>query len=466
MSRPFPRTMPFTGNYAPILMECDAYDLPVEGELPAGLHGTLLRNGANPQFAPRDPGYHWFLGDGMVHAFNIADGRVTYRNRWVRTPKWELEHAAGEALFGSWGNPRTTDPRALGKDGGVANTSLVWHGGRLFALEEGHQPFELAPDTLKSLGYHDFAGKITGNFTAHPRIDPETGEMLFFAYSADGMLTPGIVYGVISPSGEVTRKELFQAPFCAMVHDFAVTRNHVLFPVLPLTGSLDRAMSGGPVFAWEPDKGAWIGIMRRDAGPGSLRWFRGDPCFVFHLMNAWEEGEQICAEVVRYDRPPYFPDTQGTPGPAGVGRLARWRFDLSQPGDGFAWDFIDDMQSEFPRIDERFTGLPYRHGWLACERPEGRTDAAGGLEHIDVKSGERTVFWMPQGDSVSEPVFVPRTADAAEGDGWLLAVAWRGAERRSDLIVLDADALADGPVATVALSHRVPFGFHGTWRPG
>jgi len=466
MSRPFPKTRPFTGNYAPILMECDAYDLPVDGELPAGLRGTLLRNGANPQFAPRDAGYHWFLGDGMVHAFGIADGRVKYRNRWVRTPKWELEHAAGEALFGSWGNPMTTDPRAQGKDWGIANTSLVWHGGRLFALEEGHQPFELAPDTLDSRGYHDFGGKITGRFTAHPRIDPETGEMVFFAYTADGMLTSGMLYGTISPSGEVTRKELFQAPYCAMVHDFAVTRNHVLFPVLPLTGSLPRAIAGGPAFAWEPDKGAWIGVMRRDAGTSSLRWFRGDPCFVFHVMNAWEDGEQICAEVVRYDRAPAFPDTKGEMGQTGIGRLARWRFDLSQPGDSFAWDYIDDMASEFPRIDDRFTGLPYRHGWLACERPEGRIEAAGGIEHIDVTSGRRTVCWMPPGDSVSEPVFVPRTPDAAEGDGWLLAVAWRGAEHRSDLIVLDTGALEDGPIATVGLSHRVPFGFHGMWLPG
>ena len=148
MSIPFPETPFFSGNYAPVTFEADAPDLPLRGELPKDLAGTLYRNGPNPQFAPRDPNHHWFVGDGMIHAFHIADGRVSYRNRWVRTPKWEVEHAARKALFGSWGNPTTTDPSVLAKDGGVANTNIVWHAGKLFALEEGHRPFALDPESL------------------------------------------------------------------------------------------------------------------------------------------------------------------------------------------------------------------------------------------------------------------------------------------------------------------------------
>ena len=135
MSLPFPDQPFFSGNYAPVSFEADAPDLPLRGELPKDLAGTLYRNGPNPQFAPRDPNHHWFVGDGMIHAFHIADGRVSYRNRWVRTPKWEQEHAAHGSLFGSWGNPATTDPSVRGKDGGVANTNIVWHAGKLFALE-------------------------------------------------------------------------------------------------------------------------------------------------------------------------------------------------------------------------------------------------------------------------------------------------------------------------------------------
>jgi carotenoid cleavage dioxygenase-like enzyme len=178
----------FLGNYAPISFEAEAFDLPLHGELPKELAGTLYRNGPNPRFAPRGPNHHWFIGDGMIHAFHVSDGRVSYRNRWVRTPKWELEHNAHWALFGSWGNPATTDPSVQGKDSGVANTNIVWHGGKLFALEEGHRPFSLDPTTLTAKGYWDFQGAFTGaRFTAHPKVDPETGEMIFFAYSANAI---------------------------------------------------------------------------------------------------------------------------------------------------------------------------------------------------------------------------------------------------------------------------------------
>jgi len=239
MSQPFPADPFFAGNYAPFTFEADAADLPLRGALPKDLAGTLYRNGPNPQFAPRDPNHHWFIGDGMIHAFHIADGRVSYRNRWVRTPKWEAEHSAHQALFGSWGNPATTDPSVLGKDGGVANTNIVWHAGRLFALEEGHRPFALDPQTLEAQGYWDFAGAFKGaRFTAHPKIDPETGEMIFFAYSAAGRFSPTLGYGVIDSTGKLTRYDQFDAPYASMVHDFLVTRNYVLFPVLPLTETL------------------------------------------------------------------------------------------------------------------------------------------------------------------------------------------------------------------------------------
>jgi carotenoid cleavage dioxygenase-like enzyme len=190
MSQPFPADPFFSGNFAPLSFEADAPDLVLRGELPKGLAGTLYRNGPNPQFAPRDSNHHWFIGDGMIHAFHIADGRVSYRNRWVRTPKWELEREAHRALFGSWGNPATSDPSVQGKNNGAANTNIIWHAGKLFALYESQRPFALDPETLAAQGYWDFGGAFTGTrFTAHPKVDPETGEMAFFAYSAAGPFT-------------------------------------------------------------------------------------------------------------------------------------------------------------------------------------------------------------------------------------------------------------------------------------
>ncbi|HEU0145402.1 MAG TPA: carotenoid oxygenase family protein, partial [Bradyrhizobium sp.] len=171
------------GNIAPIPFECDAPFLKITGELPRELNGTLYRNGPNPQF--ESPGAHWFVGDGMLHAFHLENGRGSYRNRWVRTPIWLAEHDAGQALFGGFGRKLADTPASL-TDGGVANTNIVFHGGRLLALEEAHLPTEIEPGTLATRGYHDYDGRLRGAFTAHPKTDPVTGEMVFFGYNASG----------------------------------------------------------------------------------------------------------------------------------------------------------------------------------------------------------------------------------------------------------------------------------------
>ncbi len=469
MSQPFPDTTYFRGNFGPITFEAEADNVPVRGALPKELHGTLYRNGPNPQFAPRDANHHWFIGDGMIHAFHIEDGRVAYRNRWVHTPKWQMEHDAHRALFGSWGNPMTTDPSVLGKEGGgAANTNIVWHGGKLLALEEAHLPQALDPLTLATDGAWDFAGALKGGkVTAHPKLDPETGEMVFFAYSAGGFFTKTMLYGVVDKTGKLTRLDKFEAPFSAMVHDFLVTQNYVLFPILPLTGSLERAMSGKPAFAWEPAKGAHVGVMKRNAPVSSMRWFQCDPCYVFHPMNAYEYGDKIVADVMQYEVAPLFPDPDGKPVTTGNqdARLTRWIFDLAANTDTIKRERIDDLSGEFPRLDERFAGLPYRHGYFAASG-DSSIDGFDMLVHLDHATGKRTAYQLPTGDVTSEPVFVPRAATAPEGEGWLLATVYRGADKRSDLAVFDAAQLDKGPIAVAELSHRVPHGFHGNWRQG
>jgi carotenoid cleavage dioxygenase len=457
------RTNPYlTGNFAPLATEDDFAALPISGKLPPELRGTLYRNGPNPQFPPRDDNYHWFLGDGMLHAFQIADGKVSYRNRFIRTPKWQVEHAAGKALFGSWGNPATTDPSVLVHEGGVANTNVLWHAGRLLALEEAHEPFAVDPVSLAPQGYVDYAGAAK-RFTAHPKIDPETGEMIFFGYSAGEMpLSAGMVYGVVDAKGSVTKRESFEAPFASMVHDFMVTRNHVLFPILPLTLSMERAMNGLPPVAWEPEKGAHVGVMARKDGVAKLRWFTTDANYVFHVMNAWEDGNRIMADVMEYPNAPLFPNADGSAGAPAAAILRRWTFDLAGNSNTIKRETLDDWAGEFPRIDDRRAGLSYRHGWFAArsnQAPEVRYDA---IAHFDHTTGRRTAHVLAPGDMTSEPVFVERSA--AEGDGWLLAVVYRGSENRSDLVVLDALNVEAGPIATAALPRRVPFGFHGNWR--
>ena len=466
MSKPYPDDPYLTGNFAPVGFEADAHDVPLQGEFPDALDGTLYRNGPNPQFAPRER-YHWFLGDGMIHAFRVAGGKVSYRNRFVRTPRFELERGAGRALFGAFGNPMTTDPSAQGTDSGVANTNIVSHAGRLFALEEAHHPFELDPVTLAPKGYEHFGGKITNRFTAHPKFDPETGEMIAFGYSANGFFTDDIGYCVFDREGRLSRADVFRAPYSSMIHDFMVTKHHVLFPVLPLTGSMSRAMSGKPAYAWEPDKGSHIGVLDRREPNGRIRWFQGPPSYVFHPMNAWEEDGRIIAHVMRYAAAPLFPNADGSRGDdkLAVASLWRWTFDLKGDRDTYTEEPLDDLLGEFPRFDERRSGLPYRHGYYAFYEPARRaaTGSFTGLAHLDLQTGSRRLWRTPDGDAVSEPVFVPRSADAPEGDGFLLAVAFRGATRTSDLLCFDTAAIDKGPIGTAMLSSRMPYGFHGNW---
>lgn len=468
MAKAFPTDDPFlNGYYAPLHMEGDAPNLPITGELPKGLRGTLYRNGPNPQFAPRG-NYHWFSGDGMLHAFHLEDGRVSYRNRWVRTPKWVMENENREGMSGSIMSRHLTDPRLLELNSTVANTNVVWHGGRLLALEEAHQPFEVDPISLEPRGYHGFDGKLSGPMTAHPKMDPVTGEMVFFGYNARGPFTPDLMLHVADREGQSLRSVHIVAPFPSMVHDFVVTRSHVIFPIFPLTGSMERASRGLPPYAWEPDKGTHIGILPRNGSAGDVRWFTGDPCYVFHPMNAFDEGGRIVCDMMKYDTAPLFPLPDGRPSSkhAPAARLVRWTFDLAGNSGGFTEQALDERTGEFPRLDERHAMLPYRHGYFnaapVTDAAKGR-EARAGMAHIDLQTG-RTAEWQPPyGDYCGEPIFVERHANAPEGDGWLLCVIWRGAQNSSDLAVFDTADLAAGPIALAHLSHRVPAGFHGNW---
>jgi carotenoid cleavage dioxygenase len=319
----------------------------------------------------------------------------------------------------------------------------------------------MSPETLETLGYVE---AYRGRTTAHPKIDPATGEMVWFAYGVGDMpLSPGLSYGVTSADGTSTRRQEFQAPFSSMVHDFMVTENHVLFPVLPLTGSLERAMSGRPAFAWEPQKGSHVGVMRRDADVSTIRWFNTEACYVFHPLNAWEEGGKLYCDVMRYNVAPLFPKADGSPGDKAAARLVRWTFDMNSNSDAIKEEPLDDLDGEFPRVDPRVETRQHRHGWYAADPTRAKTIKQSAIAHLDLQTGKRQVYELTGGDMTSEPVFTPRSDDAPEGDGWVTAVVYRAGEDRSDLLVFEAQDIAKGPIATAKMPRRVPFGFHGNW---
>jgi carotenoid cleavage dioxygenase-like enzyme len=292
--------------------------------------------------------------------------------------------------------------------------------------------------------------------TAHPKFDPRTGEMLMFGYSA---IEPYLVYNVVDRDGNLVKSEEIDVPWPSMMHDFITTAEHVIFPIFPVVFDLAAIASGGPVMSWQPERGTMLGVMPRDGRGSDVRWLRTDPCFVFHPMNAHTEGERVICEVAQFPVLPLFdhPD-QGPP------NLHRWTLDL-KCGD-VAQERLDDIPAEFPRLDERYTGLRYAHGYAGGSTRERKFTAMfDTILHYNVQTGSRSAHVLPEGSYTGEPVFVPSRPDAPEGEGVLLATVYREAEHSSDLLVLDAENVEKEPLATIKLPTRVPYGFHGNWRP-
>ncbi len=474
MAQPMPTDNQFLNfPWGPIQMECEAHDLVVEGEIPRELRGTLYRNGPNQRFRPRGE-YHLFAGDGMVHAFHIEDGKVDYRNRWVRTAKWRIEDREGRAVINAM-NPFDCEPEysdfVLVDKEGLANTALVWHAGRLLAMEEGHPPYELDPHTLDSIGTWTFRGKLHTAMTAHPKVDPKTGEMVFFAYMATGPFSEDVAVHKVNPQGILEESIFIKTPYSAMVHDFVITENFIVIPVMPITGSLERAMEGAPPFAWEPEKGMHIGVLPRRGGTAEdIRWLDMDLSFAFHFMNGFDRDGVISIDACQMEHAPLFPTPDGGSTGKTSPRLSRWSIDTNDPEARVNLQCIDEFESEFPQCDPRYVGQPYRHGWYTSpdgELPSGMAENDSFFNvvgHFDHETGATDRYSCGQA-LVSEALFVPRSADAAEGEGYLLTVVTSMETRNSSLYIFDALQVSAGPLAKAHLSHRVPPGFHGTWRP-
>lgn len=450
-------------GFAPLRVELDIADVRVEGEWPRELSGTFYRIGPNPQFSPRGP-YNPLLGDGMVHAFRMCDGRVSYRNRWVRTQQWHLERAAGRALFATSGNPRDNDPSvATAQTDGVANTNLVWHAGRLLALEEGHAPIEIEPRTLATLEQWRFGGALPANLTAHPKIDPRTGELLAFANFPGRDFTGKIAHYVVDAAGELVSSGAIAGPFAALVHDFAITERFVVLALCPLTVSIERARAGRPPVAWEPRLGTRVALLARRGG--DVRWLEGPACMAWHTVNAFDDGALVHLDVCQ-QRAPALPSVEGSAAQEADLRqyLTRWSLDPSRP-DSIEMQPLSDIVCEYPRIDERFRGRRHGVAYFACEGGPGTGDPFHrGLARYDYAKRKMSVYRAGPCRAVAEPTFVPRS-DAAEGDGFLLTTIYDERLDTSEAAVFDARSLSSGPIARARLEHRVPIGFHGLWRP-
>lgn len=430
------------GNFAPVREEKTALQLEVQGSIPPELRGLYLRNGPNPRSGSSP---HWFFGDGMVHGVALADGEAKwYRNRWVRTRPY-LEGDEAAILI----RPDGSADRTVAK----ANTHIVGHAGRILALVESSFPTELTRE-LETVGLYDFCGKLTTAMTAHPKFCPLTGEMHFFGY---GFAPPYLTYHRADAAGELVQSEVIEVPGSTMMHDFAITEQHVIFMDLPVVFDSERAMQGTMPYAWSDDYGARLGIMPRGGGGAEVRWFEIEPCYVFHPLNAYAEGNEVVLDVARY--PEIW---RSSPADFTRACLHRYRVDL---GSGrVREETLDDLNIEFPRVDPRREGRPHRFGY-AVSIDLLTSQSSSALVQYDLARGRTTTHDFGPGRVPGEGVFVPASASAAEDEGWVLTYVYDEARDASALVVLDAAVFDKPPVASVALPQRVPFGFHGSWIP-
>ncbi len=424
------------GNFAPLFDEVTLTDLPVTGAIPKELNGRFFRNGSNPKSGTSG---HWFMGNGMLHGMRLEAGRaVWYRNRYVRTPLLDDPNAAAIRPDG------TTDMRAS-----LANTHVVAHAGKILALEEGHFPWIVSKE-LETVGAHDFGGKLKTAMTAHPRICPVTGEMLFFGY---GALPPYLTYHRVAADGTLVQSEEITVKGPTMMHDWNVTRNFVVFMDLPMVFDLSMLAKGGIPIRWSDEYGARLGVMPRNGSNKDVVWYEIEPSYVFHPMNAYEDGDDIVIDVSRFKKLAFSPqDGEGTPAV-----LHRWVIDRKagkvreQP--------IDDRPADFPRIADECVGLKHRFGYMTGL---ANMDEFGGqLFKYDLASGHSETWQLPKGNGAGEPVFA--RAGKAEDEGYVLTFVYDAARGASDLAILDAQNFEKGPVARVHLPRRVPYGFHGSW---
>lgn len=421
-------------NFAPVFEETTEFNLQVTGSIPPELNGRYFRNGANPPFGKSQD---WFLGCGMIHGVELKNGKATwYRNRYVQTPLLAEE---------------TPSPESRQKlENSIANTHIIEHAGKILALAELSLPIELSPE-LDTLGPYRFDGKLNANMTAHPKVCPITGELLFFGY---GIFPPFLTYYRASASGELVQQEQIEVKGATMMHDFSITENHVVFLDLPLVWDLDQRGTGGLGIRFDDDYGARIGVMPRNGSGKDTVWFEIDPCYIYHTMNAYEDGDEVVLDACRLIG--YMAVGMVKPP---LPTLCQWRMNLKTGA--VTTRQIDDLGADFPRVPDSKIGQPYRYGYTG-EFGKGAPTVEG-YHKYDLNSGARTSHMLTNGRTGSEAVFVPAAGATSEDDGYLMSYVYDPADDKSELLILDASNMGSDPVARIHLPARVPAGFHGSW---
>ncbi|XP_006345442.1 carotenoid 9,10(9',10')-cleavage dioxygenase 1-like isoform X1 [Solanum tuberosum] len=479
-----------SGNFAPIDEETPpCKDLPVKGYLPECLNGEFVRVGPNPKFAPV-AGYHWFDGDGMIHGLQIKDGKATYVSRFVRTSRLKQEEFFGGAKFMKIGDLKglfglfsvyiymlREKLKVLDTSygHGTANTAMIYHHGKLLALHEGDKPYVvkiLEDGDLQTLGMLDYDKRLQHPFTAHPKVDPVTGEMFTFGYS---QTPPFATYRVISKDGVMQDPVPITIPASVMMHDFAITENYAIMMDLPLYFRPKEMVKKKQLaYSFDPTKKARFGVLPRYAKNESLiKWFELPNCFIFHNANAWEEGDDVVLITSRLQNPDLdaIKGTEKEEQRDGfTNELYEMRFNMKS---GLASQKkLSEAAVDFPRINENYTGRKQRYVYgtilnnvaqiTGVVKFDLHAEPETGKTKLEVGGNVPGIFDLGPGRFGSEAIFVPRQpgTECEEDDGYLILFVHDENTGKSSVNVIDAKTMSAEPVAVVELPKRVPFGFH------
>jgi carotenoid cleavage dioxygenase-like enzyme len=451
------------GFNSPTRFDADVYDCEVWGQIPTDIRGTFYRMQCDFDYRP--PKNEWmtgFNGDGHISRFRFANGSVDYKGRFVRTARLMAERQARKRLFGVYRNPFTDDPSVAHINRSAANTHTYWHGGKLFVLKEDSLPYHVDPHTLDTLGDWNFHGKYTAQtMSAHPKIDPVSGEMIAYGYEAKGILTRDIAVYTISPAGKVIKEVWLQSPYLGIIHDIAITQKHVIIPVIARTSSMERLKAGEPMWEWDGSLPTMVGVLPRDGDGKDVRWFKGPSRNTLHFLNATDRGNTVTMEL---------PTSSGE---RDASQIRRWTFDLDSKSDAFQEDVVSTTPGFLPRMDDRYLSLDYRYAFISSRVPGATPDPKANpmmagtqvIQRLDVRTGDIKQCAIEGKVALQESCFVPRAGSKSEGDGYVMTIASNFDTMSSDMIITDAQHLEDGVIATVKLPFRLRSGTHTNWFP-
>ena len=434
------------GNFRPVQEEVTEFKLEVSGDIPKELNGRYLRNGPNP-FAEVPNNHHWFIGAGMVHGIRLFDGEAKwYRNRYVGSRELSKFRQQEDIAGRNWNN-----------SSGGPNTNVAGFAGKTWAMvEAGGSPVELDYE-LETIGRNNFDGTLPGAFTAHPKVDPASGEMHAMVYAWPQWLDH-VQYVVVATNGQVRKTLDIPLPGMTMMHDMSLTEKYVIIYDQPVIVDMNLLEKSNFPFAWNPDYGNRVGLLPRQGNANDIVWVDVPLGYAFHPMNAFDNDDgSVTIDLCNYEK--MFNTDLSGPFGDGLPRLERWN--VNPDSRSISINIIDERANEFPRHLHDVGGQPYRYGYSVSISADP-ADGWQTLKH-DLQSGETMVFDHGSGRAGGEAVFVPKQASNEEDAGYLMTFVHDLNNDSAEFVVIDAQNFSRGYVAQVKVPRRIPFGFHGNW---